>query len=44
VQASSNLVDWISLSTNYPAGGAFSFPASQSIASPGWFYRSSLQP
>jgi hypothetical protein len=42
VQTSSNLLDWTSVSTNYPASGAFNFADNPPPGSPRLFYRSVL--
>ena len=44
VQASSNLLDWASVSTHYPTNGVFAFPVSAPADSSRWFYRSVLGP
>jgi hypothetical protein len=44
VQTSSNLLDWIPVSTNYPANGAFNFVDNPPPGSPRRFYRSALLP
>jgi hypothetical protein len=44
VQTSSNLSDWINVSTNYPANGSFSFVDTPLPGSPRRFYRSVLWP
>ena len=45
VQASSNLLDWTTISTNYPTNGVFAFPGeSRPADSSRWFYRSVLGP
>ena len=44
VQASSNLLDWAAVSTNYPTNGVFAFPLSVPADSSRWFYRSVLDP
>jgi hypothetical protein len=44
VQASTNLVDWVSVSTNYPANGAFEFNVSAPAGQARRFYRTWLQP
>jgi hypothetical protein len=44
VQTSSNLVNWTSLSTNYPTNGAFTFTATLPPGSNPRFYRSVLLP
>ena len=44
VQTSSNLLDWTTISTNYPANGSFNFMDTPPPGSPRRFYRSVLQP
>jgi hypothetical protein len=44
VQTSSNLVDWIAVSTNYPVNGSFPFTNTPSPGSLRRFYRSVLLP
>ena len=44
VQTSSNLLDWTTISTNYPANGSFNFMDTPPHGSPRRFYRSVLQP
>jgi hypothetical protein len=44
VQTSSNLLDWTTISTNYPANGSFNFMDTSPHGSPRRFYRSVLQP
>ena len=44
VEASSNLVDWVRLSTNQPANGEFGFTPENSPLVPQQFYRSVLLP
>jgi hypothetical protein len=44
VQISSNLADWIAVSTNYPANGSFNFLDTPASGSSRRFYRSILQP
>jgi hypothetical protein len=44
VQTSSNLLDWSTVSTNYPANGFFNFVDIPPPGSPRRFYRSILQP
>jgi hypothetical protein len=44
VQASSNLLNWTSVSTNYPVNGAFNFMDNPPPGSPRRFYRSALLP
>ena len=44
VQVSSNLVDWATVSTNYPTHGAFGFTETPSANPPKRFYRSALLP
>jgi hypothetical protein len=44
VQTSTNLLDWTTVSTNYPVSGSFSFVASPPPNCPRRFYRSVLQP
>jgi hypothetical protein len=44
VQTSSNLLDWTTVSTNYPVNGSFNFMEAQPPGSPRRFYRSILQP
>jgi hypothetical protein len=44
VQVSSNLVDWVAVSTNYPSYGAFSFSIVAPPASSQQFYRTALLP
>ena len=44
VQASSNLEDWATLGTNYPAYGAFNFVVTPPLGVPCRFYRSVLLP
>jgi hypothetical protein len=44
VQTSSNLLDWTTVSTNYPANGSFSLADNLLPVSPRRFYRSVLLP
>jgi hypothetical protein len=44
VQTSLNLLDWTTISTNYPANGSFNFLDTPSPGSSRRFYRSILQP
>ena len=44
VEVSSNLVDWISVSTNYPTNGVFEFVDSTAVGNERRFYRSVLLP
>ena len=44
VQTSLNLLDWTTISTNYPANGSFNFLDTPSPGSSRRFYRSMLQP
>jgi hypothetical protein len=44
VQVSSNLLDWTTISTNYPFGGVFSFVEVPPPGAPGRYYRSVLLP
>ena len=44
VEISSNLVDWVSLSTNYPTNGVFEFVEPFSPGRAPRFYRSALLP
>jgi hypothetical protein len=44
VQTSLNLLDWTTISTNYPVNGSFNFMAALPPGSPRRFYRSILQP
>ncbi len=44
VQTSSNLLDWTTVSTNYPFNGSFNFTDALPPGSPRHFYRSILQP
>ena len=44
MHTSSNLLDWTTVSTNYPANGSFNFLDAPLPGSPRRFYRSILQP
>jgi hypothetical protein len=44
VQTSSNLLDWTTISTNYPVNGSFNFLDTPPPGSPRRFYRSILGP
>jgi hypothetical protein len=44
VQVFSNLLNWTSLSTNYPTGGVFDFMQVPPSSTPRRFYRSLLLP
>jgi len=44
VQTSSNLLDWTTISTNYPGNGSFNFMDALTPDSRRRFYRSVLQP
>jgi hypothetical protein len=44
VESSSNLVDWVSVSTNFPTNGCFELIAPAGVTDAQQFYRSVLLP